>query len=82
MSMALSATTHGSCDQAAHVFATLAHFAGYDAHLLFLRAPDGTSPHTVAEVRADDRWVLVDPWLGTLFLDRGPTRPPAGGHAP
>jgi hypothetical protein len=25
--MALSATTHGSCDQAAHVFATLAHFA-------------------------------------------------------
>jgi hypothetical protein len=62
---------HGYCDQAAHVFATLAHFAGYEAHLLFLRAPDGTSPHTVAEVRADDRWVLVDPWLGTLFLDRG-----------
>jgi tetratricopeptide (TPR) repeat protein len=62
---------YGYCDQTAHVFAALAHFAGYDAHLLFLRAPDGVSPHTVAEVRVDAHWVLVDPWLGTLFLDRG-----------
>ena len=61
---------YGYCDQSAHVFATLAHFAGYDVHLLFLRAADGVSPHTVAEVRVDDRWVLVDPWLGFLFLDR------------
>jgi Transglutaminase-like superfamily len=61
---------HGYCDQTAHVFSALAHFAGYDAHLLYLRAPDGVSPHTVAEVRVDTHWVLVDPWLGTLFLDR------------
>jgi hypothetical protein len=61
---------YGSCDQTAHVFATLAHYAGYDVHLLFLRAPDGVSPHTVAEVRIDGRWVLVDPFLPTLFLDR------------
>jgi hypothetical protein len=61
---------YGYCDQSAHVFATLAHFAGYDVHLLFLRRADGVSPHTVTEVRIDDRWVLVDPWLGFLFLDR------------
>lgn len=60
---------HGYCDQSAHVFAVLAHYAGYDVHLLFLRAIDGSSPHTVAEVRVDGRWVVVDPWLGTLFLD-------------
>jgi hypothetical protein len=60
---------HGYCDQSAHVFATLAHFAGYDVHLLFLRAADGASPHAVAEVRVDDRWVLVDPWLGLLVVD-------------
>jgi hypothetical protein len=61
---------YGYCDQTAHVFATLAHYAGYDVHLLFLRAPDGVSPHTVVEVRIDGRWVLVDPFLPTLFLDR------------
>lgn len=60
---------HGYCDQSAHVFATLAHFAGYDVRLLFLRAADGVSPHTVAEVRAGDRWVLVDPWLGVIVVD-------------
>ncbi|MGE0706280.1 MAG: transglutaminase family protein, partial [Vicinamibacterales bacterium] len=61
---------HGYCDQSAHVFATLAHFAGYRSHLLFLRRPDGRSPHTVAEVLVDDRWVLVDPWLDYLFVNR------------
>jgi transglutaminase-like putative cysteine protease len=61
---------HGYCDQTAHVFATLAHYAGYDARLLFLRAPDGVSPHTVAEVRVSDSWILVDPWLGQVLLDR------------
>lgn len=60
---------YGYCDQSAHVFATLAHFAGYDVHLLFLHTADGVSPHTVAEVRVDGRWVLVDPWLGFLFVD-------------
>jgi hypothetical protein len=60
----------GYCDQSAHVFATLAHFAGYDARLLFLRRADGVSPHTVAEVRVDGRWVVVDPWLGVMLVDR------------
>jgi hypothetical protein len=60
---------YGYCDQSAHVFATLAHFAGYDVRLLFLRRADGVSPHTVAEVRAGDRWVVVDPWLGVLFRE-------------
>jgi hypothetical protein len=61
---------YGFCDQTNHVFAALAHYAGYDAHLLFLRDAHGFSTHTVAEVRVDGRWVVVDAYLGTLFLDR------------
>lgn len=60
---------HGYCDQSAHVLAVLARLAGYDARLLFLRAPDSTSPHTVAEVRVDSRWILIDPWLGLVLTD-------------
>lgn len=60
---------YGYCDQDAHVFATLAFFAGYEVHLLFLFDANGSSPHTVAEVRVDGRWILADPWLGVLFLD-------------
>jgi len=60
---------HGYCDQSAHVFATLAYHAGYDSRLLFLRAPDGVSPHTVAEVEVDGSWILVDPWMGEIFVD-------------
>jgi tetratricopeptide (TPR) repeat protein len=59
----------GYCDQAAHVFATLAHFAGYDARLLFLRRADNVSPHSVAEVHVGDSWVVGDPWLGVLWRD-------------
>ncbi len=59
----------GYCDQDAHVFAALATFVGYDAHVLFLRRSNGVSPHTVAEVRIGDRWILVDAWIGEVFTD-------------
>ena len=59
----------GYCDQSAHVFATLAHYAGYDVHLLFLRRADGASPHTVARVAVGGRWVVVDPFTGVVWRD-------------
>ena len=60
----------GFCDQTAHVFATLATFAGYDARLWFLMNDRGESPHTVAEVLVDGRWVVVDPWQGIVWQGR------------
>ena len=59
----------GYCDQSAHVFATLATFAGYQARLLFVYDARGDSPHTVAQVRLGNRWVVADPWLGALPVD-------------
>lgn len=61
----------GSCDQSAHVFATLAHYAGYEVRLALLRKRNGVSPHTVAEMRLADRWIMVDPWLGVMLRDAG-----------
>ncbi len=56
----------GYCDQAAHVFATLATYAGYRARIFFLQTADGASPHSVAQVRLAGRWIIVDPWLGVI----------------
>jgi len=61
----------GFCDQDAHVFATLAHYAGYDVQLRFLVWPDGVSHHTVAEVKVGDRWIEADPWIGAVIRDGG-----------
>ena len=59
----------GYCDQNAHVFATLATLAGYPARMLFVYDASGNSPHTVAQVRVENRWVVADPWLGVLPVD-------------
>lgn len=59
----------GYCDQVAHVFLTLAHYAGYEGRMLQLRREDGRSRHSLAEVRVGDRWILVDPWLGVVLHD-------------
>jgi hypothetical protein len=56
----------GYCDQSAHVFATLATYAGYRSRLWFLRGADGVSHHSVAQVDLDGRWVIVDPWVGLI----------------
>jgi hypothetical protein len=60
----------GYCDQDAHVFATLATLAGSEARLLFLYDERGSSPHTVAQVRIGDRWIVADPWWGIVPVDR------------
>lgn len=59
----------GYCDQLAHVFATLAALSGHDARLLFLRKANGSSPHTVAEIRVGDVWALCDPFFGAVLHD-------------
>jgi tetratricopeptide (TPR) repeat protein len=63
----------GYCDQSAHVFCVLAREMGLDARIYFLRNAEGVSPHTVAQVLLDNRWVLVDTLAG---------RVPEAGHAP
>lgn len=57
----------GFCDQTAHVFATLATYAGYDSRLWFLINDEGVSPHAVAEVLIEGHWVVVDPWQGVVW---------------
>jgi hypothetical protein len=57
----------GYCDQLGHVFATLATLSGHDARLLFLMRADGSSPHTVAEIRVGDIWALCDPYFGAVL---------------
>ena len=57
----------GYCDQAAHVFATLAAYAGYQSRMWFLRRADGVSPHSIAQVRLDNRWItVIDPFMGAI----------------
>lgn len=63
----------GYCNDSAHVFATLAHYAGYDVRLRFLLRADGFSPHTLAEVHVDGRWILVDPFYGIVWRDASGT---------
>jgi tetratricopeptide (TPR) repeat protein len=59
----------GYCDQLGHVFATLATLSGHDARLLFLMRADGSSPHTLAEIRVGDIWALCDPYFGAVLHD-------------
>jgi hypothetical protein len=56
----------GYCDQMAHVFATMATFVGLDARQFQLIQDNGVSPHTVAEVKIDERWIVADPWMGII----------------
>lgn len=52
----------GSCDRSAWILATLAFHAGLDAHVVYLySAPNSISSHTVAEIKIDTRWIVVDP---------------------
>lgn len=62
---------YGYCDQVAAVAATLLWTQGYQVRLLELLNDEGTSPHTALEVKLGERWVLLDPWLGTSFYQQG-----------
>lgn len=59
----------GYCDQMAHVFVSMLSYMGYEGHMLFLQRVEGDSPHSVAEVKVGDRWIVADPWLGILWKD-------------
>jgi tetratricopeptide (TPR) repeat protein len=56
----------GYCDQIAHVFATLATYAGLEAAQLQLFRNDGVSPHTLAVVKIDGKWRVVLTWRGVV----------------
>ena len=58
----------GYCDQIAHVFATLATYAGFDAAQLQLFRRDGVSLHTVATVRLDGQWRVISTFRGVVPL--------------
>ncbi len=58
--------THASdCDSMVRALIFLAAREGIEAHQSDIFAP--TFVHSIAEVRIDGRWVLVDPYLGVVF---------------
>ena len=61
----------GFCDQSAHVFAELARASGFEARIYFLVGADGDSPHTVAQVLLNGKWILVDTLVGRLLEAHG-----------
>lgn len=60
----------GWCDQQARVFMQLAKKQGIITRLLFLTAENGSSPHSVAEAKCGDRWVIVDPAYNLEFYNK------------
>jgi hypothetical protein len=58
------------CGSASNAFMNLSKVAGLSARRLLLLGPSGGAMHVVAEVRWDDRWVVVDPQQGRVFKDQ------------
>ena len=59
----------GYCDQKAHVYATLATYAGIPSRQLQLFREGYGSPHTVAESFINGRWVVISTWRGFIPTD-------------
>ncbi|MBN1794864.1 MAG: hypothetical protein JW844_07875 [Candidatus Omnitrophica bacterium] len=59
----------GYCDQSAHVYATMMSWLGFETRLLMLKKEDGTSPHTVALVKVNNTFMVVDTYFGFIFAD-------------
>lgn len=57
----------GWCDYAAKVFCRLLAAKGVHARYVFLKDAQGISPHTIAEVRVQGRWVAVDPFFDLIY---------------
>jgi hypothetical protein len=55
------------CGTATNAFINLAKSSGLEARRLLLLTPERQSKHVLAEVRLDNRWVVVDPAFHTLF---------------
>jgi hypothetical protein len=57
------------CGSATNAFLNLSRSAGLDARRLLLLTPERTVKHVVAEVRVDERWVIVDPTYRAFMKD-------------
>ena len=64
---------YGVCDRTAWTFVTLAQQAGLNANIIYLRDPDDpkkTSPHTIATVLINGKWILFDTYGGFQLTDK------------
>ena len=59
------------CDSLAMAYIQLIEQAGLEGQLLFLRDESETSPHTVATVRVDGEWLVVDALYGAIPVGEG-----------
>jgi len=57
----------GHCDQYAGALAAIATHVGFTSRLRFLLLPNNVSPHTIAEVKIGNRWILVDTTFKTYL---------------
>ncbi len=61
---------YGSCDQACWALVALAEQMGLPGMVIFLRDPkSGSSPHTIASLQVEEKWLLFDPFAGRRFHD-------------
>lgn len=57
------------CGSATNAFLNLARSSGLEARRLLLLNPDRTAKHVVAEVKIDNRWVIVDAAYRVIMKD-------------
>jgi len=57
------------CGTATNAFVNLARSSGLSARRLLLLSPDGGAKHVVAEVKMEERWVIVDPAYRAILRD-------------
>lgn len=56
----------GFCDGISMAYVQLLERAGMRGRLTFLRRPDGSSPHTIAEVQLGGEWRVIDVFTGRV----------------
>jgi len=59
----------GTCDQSAHVYATIMHYLGFESKLLMLVAEDSAFKHTVAVIKIGNNSMIVDTAFKFIFVD-------------
>jgi Transglutaminase-like superfamily len=57
------------CGTATNAFLNLSRSAGLEGRRLLLLTPERSAKHVVAEVRLDDRWIIVDPTYRIFMRD-------------
>lgn len=57
------------CGSAKNAFLNLSESAGLKARRLLLLGPDRSTKHVVAEVRMDEKWIVVDPAYRLIMRD-------------